>query len=128
LKTRKEKTDGFVLVILLAIITLIAVDMYILTSGSNTLLFQTNDAYLRACQQNLIASGLAWVQQNVKHPRREGFGKPLSLDITDMNISRAALSVTVNTPVNGQADVRVDSSVSRNRQRFSSKQKYLIKL
>lgn len=102
--------------------------MYVLASGSNTILFQTNDAYLHACQQNLVASGLAWAQKNAKHPRPEGLGKPVSLDITDMHLGRATLSVTVNTPKNGQADIQVDSSVSRHRQRFRSSRKYRIEL
>jgi len=59
LKTRKEKRDGFVLVIVIITIALIGAEMFVLTGGSNTILFQTNNAYLQACQQNLIASGLA---------------------------------------------------------------------
>jgi len=125
---RSVRQNGFVSVLVIATIALIGVEILVLTAGSNAILFQSNTAYLDACEQNLIASGLAWAEKNIKHGSQEGFDKPVSFDITDMNISRTTLSVTVNTPKNGEADVQVDSSVSRNRQRFRCKQKYRIKL
>ena len=150
MKIRKGKRNGFVLVIVIVTIALIGAEMFVLTGGSNTILFQANTAYLQACERNLTASGLAWAQKNIKAGNKESFDpvrnsktlnnitteveisngvdKSVNLDITYTSVSRSALSVTINTQGNGETDVQISSTVSRGRQTLSHNKKYQIGL
>ena len=71
---KRVKQNGFVLVLVIAIISLIGVEMFVLAGSSNIILFQTNDAYLEACEQNLAASGLAWAEKNIKNEKGDEVG------------------------------------------------------
>jgi len=126
LKMKKIKQNGFVLVVVIMSIAIIAIEMAVLTGGSNAILFQTNTAYLQACRRNLVASGLAWAEKNIKNGNKQIFDKTVELDIADMNIRRASLSVTVRAPVNKKAEVQINSSVSRGRRTLRHKGKYHI--
>ena len=128
MKNRQEKKAGFVMVIIIVMIALVTVEMFALTGGSNTILFQADNAYLEAVEQNLIASGLAWAEKNIKQRDQESVYKPVILDTFDMSIPRSTLTVTVSTPRKEGADIQIESSVSRNRQSLRHKKKYRIKL
>jgi len=41
--------------------------MLVLAGGANTMLFQSDTAYLQAVERNLVASGLAWAKRNTKN-------------------------------------------------------------
>ena len=126
MKMKKIKQNGFVLVVVIMSIAIIAIEMAVLTGGSNAILFQTNTAYLQACRRNLVASGLAWAEKNIKNGNKQIFDKTIELDTSDMNIRRATLSVTVRAPVNKKAEVQINSSVSRGRRTLRHKGKYHI--
>ena len=119
----KIRQNGFVLVLVIAAIGLIAVEMFILTGISNSILFQTDTAYLEACEQNLAVSGLAWVRKN---SGKENIGKTIKLDVSDMNISRSILSVAIEESKSEEAKVRISTSCTRGRQTFAHGDKYRI--
>jgi hypothetical protein len=119
----KIRQNGFVLVLVIAVIGLIAAEMFILTDISNSILFQADTAYLEACEQNLASSGLAWVRKN---SGKENIGKTIKLDVSDMDISRSALSVTIEEPKSKEAKVRISTSCTRGRQTFTHSDKYRI--
>jgi len=125
---RKEKRDGFVLVIIIVAIALIGMEMFVLAGGSNAILFQANNAYLKACEQNLIASGLSWAKRNLKSENVESFNKTIELNLADINIDRATLSVMMEKPKNKQAEVQINASCSRGRQILRHSDKYRIRL
>jgi len=117
-----------VLILVITAIALIGTQMFVLTGNSNIIMFQSDTAYLQACNRNLVASGLAWAEHNTKSRNQEIFDKPINLDITDMNIRRSALSVTINIAKNKETDVQIDSSVSRGRRTLRHNKKYRIGL
>jgi hypothetical protein len=102
--------------------------MFILAGIGNSILFESDTAYLRACERNLMASGLAWAQHNVEAQNRETFGKTTKLDITDMGIYEAGLSVTIGMPTDGKAEVRISTLCSRGRRTFRHSGTYRIEL
>ena len=89
--------------------------MLFLSSASNTLMFETNNAYLRACQRNLITSGLAWAKTNIQKESSQSLDKMIELDVTDLNILNASLDVSISRPADEQANVRLITSCSRGR-------------
>ena len=120
---KKIRQNGFVLVLVITVIGLIGVEMFILTDISNSILFQTDTAYLEAYEQNLAASGLAWVRKN---SGKENIGKTIKLDVSDMNISRSILSIAIEEFKSEEAKVRISTSCTRGRQTLAHSDKYRI--
>jgi len=123
---KRRREDGFVMLLIIAALALIAVEIFVLTAGSNTILFQANDAYLEACERNLKVSGLAWAQRSIKSKGAETLDKSIELDISDMNIRGSALSVTIGQPENKQSHVQVITFCRRGRQRLQHSGRYRI--
>lgn len=125
--TPSAKRNGFVLVLVIMALALVGAQMFILAGGSNIILFEADNAYLTACERNLTESGLAWAQKNIKNNSRETFDKSVKLDITDMDISRAALSVAVNASENEEAKVLINTSCGRRRRTLRHSKEYRIR-
>ncbi len=83
---KKPRQKGFVLILVITAMAVIGLEMYVLTGGANTMLFQSDTAYLKACKRNLVTSGLAWAKQNIRNNNRETFEKTVELDVSKMNI------------------------------------------
>jgi len=102
--------------------------MLVLTAGANTMLFQSDTAYLQACQRNLVASGLAWAKQQIKSQSKETFDRTIKLDVTDMDIRGSALAVLIRIPADKEPEVQINASCSRARRTFRHDDKYRIEL
>ena len=120
--------DGFIMVFVIISLVVVAVVMYVLADGSNTMLFQTDAAYLRAAQRNLVASGLAWTRNTVEAQNTEAFGKAIELDVTGLGIREANLSVTINMSVPQKPQAQIDASCTRKRRTLAGKNEYPIDL
>ncbi len=81
---KKPRQKGFVLILVITAMAIIGLEMYVLAGGANTMLFQSDTAYLKACERNLITSGLAWAKQNIRNNSRENFEKTVELDVSKM--------------------------------------------
>ncbi|GAF88629.1 unnamed protein product, partial [marine sediment metagenome] len=93
--------------------------MYVLTGGANTMLFQSDTAYLKACERNLVTSGLAWAKQNIRNKSRETFEKTVELDVSKMNIRGSTLIVTIRgLPTGEEPQAQINASCSRGRRTF----------
>ena len=107
-------------------IAMIGTVMLFLTNASNTLMFQANDAYLNACQRNLITSGIAWAKTKIKNQSERHLNILTELDVTEMNLQHADLNVTANVSSNTQPNVHIITSCSRGRQNLTSDDTYNI--
>ncbi len=125
---KKAKQNGFVLLIVIGALTLIVIEVSILTHISNLILIQSQAAHLEACENNLIESGLAWAKLNIENGNIENFNETKELNISGMNIRRAALSIVVERPENKHAKVQVNTSCSRGRQTRKQEKAYQISL
>jgi hypothetical protein len=86
-------------------------------------MFQANDAYLHACQDNLKASAIAWAEMNAQ---QEKDGKEIQVDISEMNIPRSELILKISRPENQKAQIDVTASCSKARNTLT--QKYTFKM
>ncbi len=125
---RNERENGFVLVLVIMAIALVGVMTFALTRDTQTMLFQSNMAYLRAVERNLATSGLLWAKQNLKEQSRQTFNEAVELDIGYMNIKEATLSVTVSSPTDRGAEVKVETSCSRGKRSLGNANTYKIRL
>ena len=123
---KKARQNGFVMLIVMAALILIGFEMFVLARSSNTIVFQTNSAYVESCEQNLVASALAWAKKNIENENQTSLNKTIELSLADMNINRAALSVFVERAENKPTEVQITTSCSRGRQTLRHKKKYSI--
>ena len=121
---KKRKENGFVLMIILVLLILITAELVVLTGGSKIILFQTSDFYLRAVEQNMISSGLAWAKNSVSNQSIENFNKTIELDLTDIKISEATLSVNLVQDGNEQAKIQLNTFCKSGRNILKHNGKY----
>jgi len=121
MKIGKTRQNGFVMVFVIVILALVGIYMIVLTSDANTFLFQADHAYLKACEQNLTASGLAWARKNIDNTKTTTGA--FELDTAAMNIRGAVISINVSP---GATQVQVSTSCSRARQTLISARKFTI--
>jgi len=123
---KKLRQNGFVLVLVITAIAVVGAEMFVLTGMANTILFQSDIAYLEVVERNLVASGLAWTSRNIKNQSKETFNKTIELDVTDMNIRRSTLAVIIAMQKDKQAEVQIDTSCGRGRHTLRHSNKYHI--
>lgn len=80
MKIKKEQ-NGFILMVVLSIISLFAAEMYMLSEDSFSLMFQTNNIYLEAVEKNLVLSGLAWSKENIRDEENKIGNKTIQLNL-----------------------------------------------
>jgi len=125
---KKTRQKGFALVLVITALAIIGLEMHVLSSGANTMLYQSNRAYLEACKRNLITSGQAWAKRNIRNNSIDTFEKTVVLDIDKLNIKDSSLTVTISVPTNKEPQAQINVSCSRSRQTFKSDMIYQIKL
>lgn len=125
---KKTRQNGFVLIIVIMAISVIGVEMFVLSDIANTMQFQSQHAYLKACKRNLLASGLLWAKENIREKSSEIFDKTIQLDVSKLNIRVSALDVTINIVSDEEAEVQINTSCSRGRQTLRETGKYRIEL
>jgi hypothetical protein len=125
---KKIRQNGFVLVLVIIAIVLVGTASYILADGTNTMLFQSDTAYLQACERNLMASGLAWAKQNIKNRNQSSFNKMIELDTANLGIRGSSLNIFIGISRDKQAEVQIDTSCSRARQTFKRDNRYIVEL
>jgi len=113
---KKVKTNGFVLLLVILALAVVAVEMFVLTNISGTMQFQSHSVYLQACERNLMASGLAWARQNIRNKGGQTAGEQVKLNTGELNILNSALDVAISMSSDREAEVRISSSCSRGRQ------------
>ena len=123
---KNPRQNGFILIFVIMAIALIGVMMTVLTGSANKIMFQSDTAYLQACERNLVASGLTWAKRNIKNESKENFNRTIELDVTSMNISGATLSVNIDTPTDREAQVQIITSCTRIRRTLRHDEKYSV--
>jgi len=123
---KTNRKHGFVLLFVIVIMTLIAVVTFMLTEDAKTILFQSNQAYLKAVERNLIASGLAWARTRLQDDNTEVFNNIVELDVTEMPLPHSILKVKVDTPAGEQPQVQINTSCTRARRTLEHNRTYRI--
>jgi len=125
---KKSGQKGFVLIFVIMVIAIIGIEMFVLADIANTMQFQSQNAYLKACRRNLLASGLVWANENTREKSGEIFGKTIQLDVSRLNIRASALDVTMSIASDEETEVQINTSCSRGRQTLKGTGKYRIEL
>jgi hypothetical protein len=118
---RRVNKQGFALVLLIFFISIIGIETVILSRISGTMAFEANEAYLQACRENLISSGLAWTKENADKVQTN---ETTELDIASLGLRDAELSVTVNMTETGRREADISALCSVARQRLCADSTY----
>ncbi len=121
-----QRRRGFVLILVIMAIIVIGIEMFALSGIANTMQFQSQNAYLKACRRNLLASGLLWANENTREKSSEIFNRTIQLDVSKMNIRASALGVTASIASDEEVEVQIYTSCSRGRQTLKGTGKYRI--
>jgi hypothetical protein len=122
-----SRKNGFVLVLVIIVISLLGVAMLVLTDVAKTLLFQTDRAYLEAVEDNLTAGALAWSRQNVRSLTTEP-NKVVELDTSAMRLRDSKLTVQVKSVTDTAVTIQVSTSCKKGRLALTGCRQYKIVL
>jgi len=112
MKFKHKRKNGYVLMLVVLAISLVGFHLAIMTASSNLIMFQADQAYLYACQDNLKASAVAWAETNTKQKTAD---KEIQLDTIEMNIPRSQLTVKISPSENQKASLDVTATCSKAR-------------
>jgi hypothetical protein len=127
LNTKNTKRKGAAMVLAITAIAIVGLEMHVLSSGANTMLYQSDRAYLEASERNLVMSGLAWAKQNIQNNNTYNFQKSIELNVSNLNISNSSLIVNISSPTNEKPQAQIRVSCSRSRRTLKSDEIYQIK-
>lgn len=122
----KHKQKGFILLVVIVVMLTMAAELYILANIANIMLFNSNTAYLKACQRNLTASGAAWTRQNIRDFTGENAVKEVQLDVNELDIKNSSLSLTAISSAGEEPEIRISTRCSRGRQSLKRSFEYKI--
>lgn len=125
---KKIKRSGFIMLFVITMIALIGIQLSVLAAVSNIMSFQSDEAYLKACERNMTASALSWAKYNIKDKNGDILKKTVELDVTEMNIRGSVLNVTISIPTAEEPEVQINTSCTRGRQTIKRDKKYKIEL
>lgn len=125
MKTQKQRRNGFVLVLVIVAIIIVGIELFVLAGMANTMQFQSHRAYVKACERNLLASGLAWARQNPQKSPGKDPGQRIQLDVSEMDILGSVLEVTFGA-AGDEPEVRIHTSCRRGRQTLRGSGTYKI--
>ncbi|MHC4214185.1 MAG: hypothetical protein ACYSWP_12510 [Planctomycetota bacterium] len=126
LEKRSQPQKGFAIILTLVLIVLIGAGLFVLTGISNTMMFQADIAQLRAIEQNLTASGLAWAKQNKPGQSDDAPSVVTQLDVGQIGIADANLSVAFDINEDGKSEVLIKTRCRRGRHTLRKSHKFHI--
>lgn len=124
MKGKKARQNGFAMIFVIVVLALVGIYMFVLTGNTKTILFQTNLAYIEACEQNLIASGRAWAKENAA--AEIPAPKTIDLDTSAMGISKSHLSISITPTDNSHTLINVTTQCTRRRHNLTTTEKYKL--
>ena len=96
--------------------------MLLLSSASNIMSYQTDKAFVRAYERNLISSGRSWARTNIKNGTFTDFNDNIQLDVNDLNIHNSSLELKITNP----NEVQIRTSCDKGKQNLTARKTYPI--
>ena len=118
--------NGFVLTLVIVALGLMTVILLALTTGTQTMLSQTDRMYVSAVENDLIASGTAWASTQVPAGRLTASDQGTSLDAGLLSERPCKLIVRLVNRDDNRAVVDVSTSCSKARWTLTHSRSYAI--
>ncbi len=124
---RARQPEGFAIILTLVLIVLIGAGLFVLTGISNTMTFEADIAQLVAVERNLTASGLAWAKQNKPGQSDDATSEVTQLDVGQIGIADANLSVAFDVNEDGKSEVLIKTRCRRGRHTLRKNHKFHLR-
>jgi len=121
-----RRNQGAVLTLVIVAVMLVGVVMFVLTEGSNTMLFQADAAYLQAVERNLIASGLAWARERVSSNADVPGTEPVELNTAAFGLPNTKLVVRILGVQSSTAKVQIETSCHKGRRTLHTSRTFSV--
>jgi hypothetical protein len=121
-----RRDRGTVLTLVIVAVMLVGVIMFVLTEGSNTMLFQADAAYLQAVERNLIASGLTWARERISKNTDVPGTEPVELGTAAFGLPNAKLVVRILEAQSSTAQVQIEISCHKGRHTLHSSRTFNV--
>ena len=107
---KRTRDGGFILIMVVALMPLIAMALVVLSTGLKTLMLESSRAGIEAQSRDLAASALAWARLNAKDMSRQEGSFTVQLDTSALAMDRSICHVTVTRFEDGSAEVLVSTT------------------
>ncbi len=121
-----KRQEGFILTFVIVALILVGVAMFVLTGGSNAMLFHADTAYVRAVERNLTASGLTWARAKVSGGWDPNDRQSYELDAAGFSSPGARLTLQLIGSEGGRARVRIETACRKGRCSLNKSREFLI--
>ena len=126
---RKKIRKGFTLYLVIVAMALTGSSLFLLTHISNGMAYRSDRMYLKACQRNLLASGLIWVKRNTPKIDELPSNKPCVLDTTDLQVPDSHINVSRGSGGDdSHKDKKLTIEVRCSKRKISMRQKTIVSL
>ena len=123
---KQAERNGFAIILAVAAVALVGAAVLLLADMSDTLMFDSDLAYLQACNRNLSASALAWARQNQDKLRDSGPSERIQLDVERLGIPAGNLNVAPLKDREKVLRVQIDTQCGRNKMKLERTCNYLV--
>lgn len=121
-----KKQTGFVLTLVIFALIMVGVAMFVLTGGSNAMLFHADTAYLQAVDRNLTASGLAWARAKVSGGWDPNDVQPHELDTAGFSAPGSKLTLQMVESQGDRAKVHIQTFCRKGRHNLQRSRDFVI--
>lgn len=121
---KRSRPNGFVLILVVALIGLAGAGLALLTHGSNSMRFDAERMYSQAARRSLTTSGLAWARHQIKLTGGKPPAGERALATDELEIPGAQLKVSIRAKGAGGFEVRIATSHRRGGRTFRSRATY----
>jgi hypothetical protein len=120
------RPNGFVLTLVIVALGLMTVILLVLTTGTQTMLSQTDRMYVSAVENDLIASGTAWAAAQLSAGRLTASDQGTPLDAGVLSERPCQLTVRLINRADNRAIVDISTSCSKARWTLTHSRSYTI--
>jgi hypothetical protein len=110
---RTARSDGFILTLVILALGMMGVMLLVLTTGTQTMLSQTDRMYLSAVESNLISSGTAWASTRLPTEGLAASDQSTQLDAGALSDRPCSLSVRLANRTDSQATLQISTSCGK---------------
>ena len=123
---RRVKQNGFILIIVVFILSLVGLAMILLSSSSTIMAFGSSTAALEANCQNIMVSSMTWAEQNRERLLQLGQDATVQLDISSLGISRSACQIAVKKIEDRGLEIEITVSCIQGKRRLVRDAGYIL--
>jgi len=124
-KTNCSAHNGFVMIMVIACMSLIGTMLFVLIHGSNNLRLESKHLYFKACQRNLTASGLSWARHQLKIAGKNT-ALNTNLDTKSLGIAGSTLQISIDHVDANSNRAQIKTTYKRGEKSIQHKNSYSI--